>query len=61
MLSFFFHKEKKVQYLTDRLESSQLELKTLKSLFDGQLKDLWMVVNVTSKKTSNLANKVNFF
>ena len=63
--------EKKVQDLTERLETTQRELKTLKTQFDGQmaanstlrvqendLKYVWMAINSTAEKTSNLSSKV---
>lgn len=65
--------EKKIQDLTERLETTQRELKTLKTQFDGQeaanstfcvrendLKYLWMAVNSTAEKTSNLSSKVTW-
>ena len=65
--------EKKVQDLTERLETTQRELKILKTQLDGQmaanstlrvqendLKYVWMTINSTAEKTSNLSNKVTW-
>ena len=59
----------KVQGLTERLNSTVRELKTLKSSVDhmaknptkaqaDELKNLWMVINSTGDKTSELSSKV---
>ena len=66
--------EKKVQDLTESLETTQSELNTLKTRSDGQmaanstlrvqgndLKCVWMAINSTAEKTSNLSKKVTWF
>jgi len=57
--------EKKIQELTERLKSTELELKTIKSLqpsktiLVNELKDIWTIVNATAETTLTLTNKVN--
>ena len=63
-----------MQDLTESLETTQRDLKSLKTQLDGQLaakstryvqendlKYVWMAINSTAEKTSNLSSKVTWF